>query len=104
MKISMDLSKKKEDDKEKKTKKEVKEDDKEETVEDQLDSMQEMTKSMNYTLPIMSVAIALIAPLGLSLYWFVSNSLQLVERIIITKLLDNDKISKKGQKLLEGNK
>lgn len=104
MKISMDLSKKKEDDKEKKTKKEVKEDDKEETVEDQLDSMQEMTKSMNYTLPIMSVAIALIAPLGLSLYWFVSNSLQLVERIIITKILDNDKLSKKGQKLLEGNK
>lgn len=55
------------------------------TAEDQLESMQEMTKSMNYMMPIMSVAIALIAPLGLSLYWLVSNILQLIERIVITK-------------------
>lgn len=104
MKISTNLNKKNDKDTDKNTKKEVEEEDKEETAEDQLASMQEMTKSMNYTLPIMSVAIALIAPLGLSLYWFVSNSLQLIERVIITKLIDNDEFTKKGKKLLEGNK
>lgn len=49
------------------------------------DSINQMSKSMNYTIPIMSVAIALIAPLGLSLYWLVSNVLQLLERFIISK-------------------
>lgn len=60
--------------------------DKEETTEDQLESMQQMTNSMNYMMPIMSIAIAIIAPLGLSLYWFVSNILQLIERIVINKI------------------
>ena len=49
------------------------------------DSINQMSKSMNYTIPIMSVASALIAPLGLSLYWLVSNVLQLLERFIISK-------------------
>lgn len=55
----------------------------EETPEEQLESMQQMTNSMNYMMPIMSIAIAVIAPLGLSLYWFVSNVLQLIERVAI---------------------
>ena len=50
------------------------------------DSLNQMTRSMNYTIPIMSVAIALIAPLGLSLYWLVSNVLQMLERFIITRV------------------
>ncbi len=58
----------------------------EETTEEQLESMQQMTNSMNYMMPIMSIAIAIIAPLGLSLYWFISNSLQLIERVIISKV------------------
>ena len=62
---------------------------KEETLEDQLESMQQMTKSMNYMMPIMSISIGLIAPLGLSLYWFVSNSLQLIERLVINKVSSN---------------
>ena len=77
-------------------------DNKEETVEDQLEGMQGMTKSMSYMMPIMSVGIALIAPLGLSLYWFVSNVLQLVERIAINKFSDSNK--EKETKLLEGKK
>ena len=55
----------------------------EETTEEQMESIQQMTNSMSYMMPIMSVAIALIAPLGLSLYWLVSNLLQLAERITI---------------------
>ena len=55
----------------------------EETTEEQMESIQQMTNSMSYMMPIMSVAIALIAPLGLSLYWLVSNLLQIAERITI---------------------
>ena len=83
IKLSTNLTnpKKKEEDKEV----EVvdKDNNKKETQDDQLESMQQMTKSMNYMMPIMSVAIALVAPLGLSLYWFVTNVLQLIERFTI---------------------
>jgi membrane protein insertase Oxa1/YidC/SpoIIIJ len=34
-------------------------------------------------MPIMSVSIALIAPLGLALYWLVSNILMICERLIL---------------------
>lgn len=54
-----------------------------ETTEEELESVQQMTNSMTWMMPIMSVAVALIAPLGLSLYWFVSNVLQLCERLVI---------------------
>ena len=90
IKISMALTQSK---KEKKENTEVKKKENgEETAEEQLESMQQMSNSMNYMMPIMSIAIALIAPLGLSLYWFVSNLLQLLERVVI-----NATINKKGE-------
>ncbi len=58
--------------------------------EDEEISMDEMTKSMTYMAPIMSVSIALIAPLGLALYWFVSNLLTIVERLVLTKMLKEE--------------
>ena len=42
-----------------------------------------MTKGMNYLMPLLSISIAMVAPLGLSLYWLVSSSLQLLERVAI---------------------
>lgn len=53
--------------------------------EEALESMQQMNKSMSYMMLIMSVFIAFIAPLGLALYWFVSNVLMIIERLIINK-------------------
>ncbi len=50
------------------------------------DTIAEMNKTMNYMMPIMSVSIALIAPLGLALYWFVNNLIMIVERLIINKV------------------
>ena len=47
-----------------------------------------MTKSMNTMMPFMSIVIAIIAPLGLSLYWLVSNILQLFEKIIVDKVMN----------------
>ena len=66
-----------------------KKDEKDENKEDLQDSMNQMNKSMSYMMPIMTLFIAFIAPLGLALYWFVSNVLMIAERVIIKKLLDN---------------
>ena len=49
------------------------------------DAMDEMQKQMNLMMPIMTVSIALIAPLGLALYWLVNNLMMILERLIINK-------------------
>lgn len=50
------------------------------------ESMQQMTNSMSYIVPIMSISIAFIAPLGLALYWLISNVLMIIERLILNKV------------------
>ncbi len=52
-----------------------------------LEAMQDMNKNMSYMMPIMSICIAFVAPLGLALYWLVSNLLMIVERLIINKVM-----------------
>lgn len=84
---------KKKADKEKKAA-ENKENDEEKALiseEEAIEAMQDMTKSMNYMIPIMSITIAFIAPLGLALYWLVSNIAMIIERIIINKISENKK-------------
>lgn len=61
-------------------------DDKDEQDE-ALEAMQNMNKSMSYMMPIMSICIAFVAPLGLALYWLVSNLLMIIERLIINKVM-----------------
>lgn len=60
-----------------------------EASDEMLDSMQQMNNSMLYMMPIMSISIAAIAPLGLALYWLVSNILMIVERLIINKFISS---------------
>ncbi len=55
----------------------------------ELESMEQMNKSMSYMMPIMSISIAVIAPLGLALYWLVSNILMIVERLVINKFMSS---------------
>lgn len=55
---------------------------------DPMEQMQQMNKSMMYMMPVMSVMIACIAPLGLALYWLMSNLLMIVERLIINKIME----------------
>lgn len=73
-------------------KKEDKEDKKEKKDEEmsQEDMMADMNKNMNYIMPFMTVSIALIAPLGLALYWFISNLLAIAEKQIIDKLIKEE--------------
>lgn len=73
-------------------KEENKEDKKEKTQEaneenqnDSQEMMDEMNKQMNFMMPIMTVSIALIAPLGLALYWLVSNLLMIFERVVLNR-------------------
>lgn len=56
---------------------------------DPMDQMQAMNKSMTYMTPIMSVMIAIIAPLGLALYWLASNILMIIERLVINKIMES---------------
>jgi len=60
----------------------------------EIDSMAQMNKSMSYMMPIMTVSIAFIAPLGLALYWFVSNTLMIGERAIIKKIVNAKEVEK----------
>ena len=54
--------------------------------EDTIDMMEEMNKNMMIMMPLMTVSIALIAPLGLALYWLINNIFMLGERVIINKV------------------
>ena len=51
----------------------------------EMDAVMQANKSMSYIMPIMSVSIAIIAPLGLALYWLVNNVLMIAERLILNK-------------------
>ena len=62
----------------------------EESKEKEQDAMEEMNKQMKFMMPIMTVSIALIAPLGLALYWFVSNLLMICERLVINKVVKEE--------------
>jgi YidC/Oxa1 family membrane protein insertase len=55
--------------------------------EEEINPMEQMNRSMMYMMPIMAVMIASIAPLGLALYWLVSNILTIIERLIINKVM-----------------
>ena len=66
-----------------------------------MEQMQAMSQNMTYMIPIMSVIIAVIAPLGLALYWLVSNILMIIERLIINKIMSL-KESKDGEEEQNG--
>lgn len=57
------------------------------------ETMAEMSKTMTYMMPVMAVSISLIAPLGLALYWLVSNLLMIIERFIINKVVKEEEES-----------
>ena len=83
--IKENIDKTKENNKEKlPVKVEEKQEDKE------IDTMEEMQRQMNFMMPVMAVSIALIAPLGLALYWLVSNLLMIIERLIINKFFKDE--------------
>ena len=57
---------------------------------EEFDAVAQMNKNMTYTFPIMYLAVALIAPLGLALYWLMNSLLMIVERLILNKLFKDE--------------
>lgn len=55
---------------------------------DELDAIEQANKSMAWFMPIMSVSIAIVAPLGLALYWLVNNILMMIERLVLNKFFE----------------
>lgn len=56
----------------------------------ELDAVAQANKSMSWVMPIMSLSIAIIAPLGLALYWLTNNLLMILERLVLNKFLKNE--------------
>ena len=59
--------------------------------EEEYDPMEQANKSMSWFMPLMSVSIACIAPLGLALYWLVNNILMIFERLFLNKFIKDEK-------------
>ena len=81
----------------KKNKKELTDGKTGEIIENEEDPMAQTNKMMSWMMPIMSVSIAIIAPLGLALYWLVNNILMICERLILNKIIDSKEELTDGQ-------
>ena len=57
---------------------------------DQEEMTAQMNKSMSLMMPILSVSVSLIAPLGLSLYWLINNIIMMIERLMLNKLFSKE--------------
>ena len=66
-------------------------DGKETKAEEEYDAMEQANKSMSWFMPLMSISIACIAPLGLALYWLVNNILMIFERLFLNKFFKDEK-------------
>ena len=71
------------------TKNKKKNDDKDNNKEE-FDPMVQMNKNMNIIFPIMYLSVALIAPLGLALYWLTNSLLMIVEKLTLNKVLKDE--------------
>ena len=58
--------------------------------EQEFDPVAQMNKNMTYMFPIMYLAVALIAPLGLALYLLMNSVLIIIERLILNKVLKEE--------------
>lgn len=52
--------------------------------------MENANKNMTYLMPVMSISIAMIAPLGLALYWLINNVLIIVERKALSRIIKEE--------------
>lgn len=53
----------------------------------EVDAVMQTNKMMSWMMPIMSISIAFVAPLGLALYWLMNNLLMILERLVLNKVI-----------------
>lgn len=58
--------------------------------ENEIDTVMQTNKMMSWMMPIMSISIAFVAPLGLALYWLINNILMILERFILDKAIKQE--------------
>ena len=58
--------------------------------ENEMDAIMQTNKMMSWMMPIMSISIAFVAPLGLALYWLINNILMILERLILDKAIKQE--------------
>lgn len=56
----------------------------------EMEALMQTNKMMSWMMPIMSISIAFVAPLGLALYWLISNILMILERLILDKIINQE--------------
>lgn len=88
IKMTTKATQKMQENKEENSNKLINEDDKKEF--DQAEMNAQMNKSMSWMMPILSVSISLVAPLGLALYWLVNNVIMIIERLILNKVFSKE--------------
>lgn len=76
----------KEEEERKKAEKKALAKEKGEEDDDDYDAMEDMNKQMSLMMPIMAVSVALIAPLGLALYWLINNVITTIQRLILNRV------------------
>lgn len=58
--------------------------------DDMMEAMEKANQNMSMMFPIMYLAVAIIAPLGLALYWLVNSILMIIERLALNKIIKDD--------------
>ncbi len=58
--------------------------------EEEIDTVAQTNKMMSWMMPIMSISIAFVAPLGLALYWLMNNILMIIEKLILNKFIKSE--------------
>ena len=56
----------------------------------EMDAIMQTNKMMSWFMPLMSLSVAIIAPLGLALYWLTNNILMILERLILNKVIKSE--------------
>ena len=56
----------------------------------EVDVAMQTNKMLSWMMPIMSISIAFIAPLGLALYWLINNILMIIERLVLDRILKEE--------------
>ena len=61
-----------------------------EEQKDEMEAIMQTNKMMSWFMPLMSLSVAIIAPLGLALYWLTNNILMIIERLILNKVIKTE--------------
>ena len=89
IKLTTNMTNKKKEEKEKKEEKALLTEENKAEM-DQEEMAAQMNKSMSLMMPILSVSVSLIAPLGLALYWLINNIIMIIVRLMLNKLFSKE--------------